>query len=84
MTNYNSLSIEMCCTAGNYMVSSATENVAAQLAADLLKKYGLGINSLKRHYDASRKDCPRGWNNASPYASQAGGDRRWLNFKAKV
>ena len=66
------------------MVSSATENVAAQLAADLLKKYGLGINSLKRHYDASRKDCPRGWNNASPYASQAGGERRWLNFKAKV
>ena len=74
----------MCCTAGNYMVSSQTEEHAAQLAADLLKKYGLGINSLKRHYDASRKDCPRGWNNASPYASQAGGERRWLNFKAKV
>ena len=66
------------------MVSSQTEERAAQLAADLLKKYGLGINSLKRHYDASRKDCPRGWNNASPYASQAGGERRWLNFKAKV
>ena len=66
------------------MVSSQTEEHAAQLAADLLKKYGLGINSLKRHYDASRKDCPRGWNNASPYASQAGGELRWLNFKAKV
>ena len=83
LTNYNSLGIEMA-TSGAYMVSSATENVAAQLAADLLKKYGLGINSLKRHYDASRKDCPRGWNNASPYASQAGGEQRWLNFKAKV
>ena len=83
ITNGNSLGIEMA-TSGAYMVSSATENVAAQLAADLLKKYGLGINSLKRHYDASRKDCPRGWNNASPYASQAGGERRWLNFKAKV
>ena len=83
ITNYNSLGIEMA-TSGAYMVSSATENVAAQLAADLLKKYGLGINSLKRHYDASRKDCPRGWNNASPYASQAGGEQRWLNFKAKV
>ena len=82
-TNGNSLGIEMA-TSGAYMVSSATENVAAQLAADLLKKYGLGINSLKRHYDASRKDCPRGWNNASPYASQAGGEQRWLNFKAKV
>ena len=83
LTNYNSLGIEMA-TSGAYMVSSATENVAAQLAADLLKKYGLGINSLKRHYDASRKDCPRGWNNASPYASQAGGEQRWSNFKAKV
>ena len=83
ITNGNSLGIEMA-TSGAYMVSSATENVAAQLAADLLKKYGLGINSLKRHYDASRKDCPRGWNNASPYASQAGGEQRWLNFKAKV
>ena len=83
ITNYNSLGIEMA-TSGAYMVSSATENVAAQLAADLLKKYGLGINSLKRHYDASRKDCPRGWNNASPYASQAGGEQRWSNFKAKV
>ena len=84
MTNYNSLSIEMCCTAGNYMVSSTTEERAAQLAADLLKKYGLGIDRLRTHYLCSRKDCPRGWNNASPYASQAGGERRWLNFKAKV
>ena len=84
VTNYNSLSIEMCCTAGNYMVSSQTEERAAELAADLLKKYGLGIDRLRTHYLCSRKDCPRGWNNASPYASQAGGERRWLNFKAKV
>ena len=84
VTNYNSLSIEMCCTAGNYMVSSTTEERAAELAADLLKKYGLGIDRLRTHYLCSRKDCPRGWNNASPYASQAGGERRWLNFKAKV
>ena len=84
VTNYNSLSIEMCCTAGNYMVSSQTEERTAELAADLLKKYGLGIDRLRTHYLCSRKDCPRGWNNASPYASQAGGERRWLNFKAKV
>lgn len=83
ISNYNSLGIEMC-TYSAYNVSSATENVAAQLAADLLKKYGLGIDSLKRHYDASRKDCPRGWNNASAYASQMGGDARWNAFKNKV
>lgn len=83
ISNFNSLGIEMC-THSNYAVSQATENVAAQLAADLLKKYGLGIDSLKRHYDASRKDCPRGWNNASAYASQMGGEARWNAFKNKV
>lgn len=83
ISNQNSLGIEMT-TSGNFAVSSATENVAAQLAADLLKKYGLGIDSLKRHYDASRKDCPRGWNNASAYASQMGGEARWNAFKNKV
>lgn len=83
ISNFNSLGIEMT-TYSNYAVSSATENVAAQLAADLLKKYGLGIDSLKRHYDASRKDCPRGWNNASAYASQMGGEARWNAFKNKV
>lgn len=83
ISNFNSLGIEMT-TYSNYAVSQATENVAAQLAADLLKKYGLGIDSLKRHYDASRKDCPRGWNNASAYASQMGGEARWNAFKNKV
>lgn len=83
ISNFNSLGIEMC-TSGAFSVSQATENVAAQLAADLLKKYGLGIDSLKRHYDASRKDCPRGWNNASAYASQMGGEARWNAFKNKV
>ena len=48
MTNYNSLSIEMCCTAGPLKVSTATENLAAELAADLLRKYGLGIDRLVR------------------------------------
>ena len=32
---------------------------AEQLAAHLLKQYGWGTDRLKRHYDASRKHCPR-------------------------
>ena len=32
---------------------------AEQLAAYLLKQYGWGTDRLKRHYDASRKHCPR-------------------------
>ena len=69
----------MCCTAGPLRVSTTTENLTAELAADLLRKYGLGIDRLKRHYDASRKNCPYQWN-----SSVAGGEQRWLNFKAKV
>ena len=32
---------------------------AEQLAAYLLKQYGWETDHLKRHYDASRKHCPR-------------------------
>ena len=50
VTNQNSISIEMCCSGGAYYVSEKTQNNAAELAASLLKKYGLGIDRLKRHY----------------------------------
>lgn len=32
---------------------------AAEFVADLLKKYGWGIDKLKRHYDWTGKICPR-------------------------
>lgn len=32
---------------------------AAEFVADLLKKYGWGIDKLKRHYDWTGKNCPR-------------------------
>lgn len=32
---------------------------AAEFTAELLKKYGFGIDKLKRHYDWTGKNCPR-------------------------
>lgn len=57
ITNRNSINIEIC-------VNPETDYYAAvdkaeQLAAQLLKQYGWGTDRLKRHYDASRKNCPR-------------------------
>lgn len=32
---------------------------AAEFTADLMRSYGFGIDKLKRHYDWTKKDCPR-------------------------
>lgn len=57
ITNRNSINIEICVNPETdyYVAVDKTE----QLAAHLLKQYGWGTDRLKRHYDASRKHCPR-------------------------
>ena len=74
ITNYNSINIEMC-TSGNYNVSEETENNAIDLVKTLMAKYGVSIDRVVRHYDASRKVCPN-WN-GNNWA-------RWSNFKNKL
>lgn len=57
ITNRNSINIEICVNPEtDYYVAV---DKAEQLAAYLLKQYGWGTERLKRHYDASRKHCPR-------------------------
>ncbi len=57
ITNRNSINIEICVNPEtDYYVAVGK---AEQLAAQLLKQYGWGTDHLKRHYDASRKNCPR-------------------------
>lgn len=57
ITNRNSINIEICVNPEtDYYVAV---DKAEQLAAYLLKMYGWGTDRLKRHYDASRKHCPR-------------------------
>lgn len=57
ITNSNSIGIEICVNSdGNY---SKAYNNCVELVKYLMKTTGLGVNSVKRHYDASGKHCPR-------------------------
>lgn len=57
ITNRNSINIEICVNPdSNYY--TAVKN-CQWLCAHLLEQYGWGTDRLKRHYDASRKHCPR-------------------------
>lgn len=57
ITNRNSINIEICVNPETDYYKAVDK--AEQLAASLLKQYGWGTDHLKRHYDASRKHCPR-------------------------
>lgn len=53
----NSINIEICVNPETDYYKAVDK--AEQLAAQLLKQYGWGTDRLKRHYDVSRKNCPR-------------------------
>lgn len=76
ITNTNSINIEMCCqNDSNLTISNQTENNTIELVQYLMSKYGIDINHVVRHYDASGKVCPNwSYNNWS----------RWYNFKNKI
>lgn len=57
ITNRNSINIEICVNPESDYYKAVDK--AEQLAAYLLKQYGWGTDRLKRHYDGSRKHCPR-------------------------
>ena len=57
ITNRNSINIEICVNPETDYYKAVDK--AERLAAQLLKQYGWGTDRLKRHYDASRKNCPR-------------------------
>ncbi|SKA99739.1 SH3 domain-containing protein [Caloramator quimbayensis] len=70
--NFFTIGIEMCVNSdGNW---DKTYQNAVELAANLLKKHGLSINNLYRHYDITGKDCPR----------MLLSDSAWNIFKSKV
>ncbi len=77
ITNYNSISIEMCSVIvdGVYYIPEATQILAAELAADLLDRYGLGEGRLVRHYEASGKRCPE------PFVRD---ENQWKRFRTMV
>lgn len=75
ITNANSIGIEICINAdGDY--SRAVAN-AVDLVAYLMKRFGIDLDHVVRHYDASRKNCPQSMNNAGDWSA-------WNNFKSRV
>ena len=53
--NMKSIAVEIC-ESGNREVTVAN---AIKLVAAMLQKYNWGIDKLRRHYDWSKKNCPR-------------------------
>ncbi|PPB10925.1 peptidoglycan recognition protein family protein [Brevibacillus laterosporus] len=54
--NSSSIGIEICENIDGDIRKA--EELAAQLAADLLKQFNLGIDRVKQHWDWSGKNCP--------------------------
>ena len=77
--NSNSISIEMCCTAGDYKISTKTQQNAAFLCAHLCKMIGITAAQVDtyvlRHYDVTHKNCP---------AQMVSDADEWRTFKIMV
>ncbi len=77
--NANSVGIEMC-TSGNYIVSGATIENAARLAAEVCGLLGITAEDVDtyvlRHYDVTHKSCPAQWTD--------GGEAGFASFKERL
>lgn len=77
--NLNSISIEMCCTAGNYTASDKTITNTEYLCAELYKVLGIAADDVDRyvlrHYDVWDKECP---------AQFVTNPSEWINFLEKA
>lgn len=72
--NRKSIGIEICYSkSGGARYIQAEEN-CVQLVASLLKKYGWGIDRVKKHQDWSGKYCPH----------RILAENRWETFKARI
>lgn len=81
--NTYSISIECCHPDATGKFTDATTASAAELCAYLLKRYGLSVDDLIRHYDVTGKQCPL-WFVPTKYQSESVANARWAGFKALV
>ncbi|MBA1159643.1 peptidoglycan-binding protein [Bacillus licheniformis] len=58
--NTTAIGVEMCVEKNGKIHSETVQN-AAELVADLCKRYGLSTNKIVRHYDVTGKNCPAPW-----------------------
>ena len=75
--NSNSIGVEMCCrqdSKGNWYFEEETVAATVELVKYLMKKYGVKIDNVVRHYDVTGKRCP------APYINSS----KWAAFKNKL
>lgn len=104
ITNRNSISIEICSNRkadttykmpnheGWYFTEESLAN-AVKLAKYLMVRFGISLDRVVRHYDASRKSCPgiMGWNPNAVYDAVSGKltkakntEEAWVAFKKRL
>lgn len=93
--NYNSIGIEMrpykvntkSLKAGDrdWYFQEATIKNTIELVSYLMKKYGIDIDHVIRHYDVTEKWCPRPFigNDINTYYNKPG-NQVWLDFKRRI
>lgn len=75
ITNKNSLAIEMCKVNG--LVTATTEANCMDLVKMKMVEHNIPASRVVRHYDASHKNCPAGFNLDGKWT-------RWITFKARL
>lgn len=73
-TNANSLSVEMCNSAGK--VPRKVRDQTVELVKFLMKKYGVPASHVIRHWDVNGKECPAPWIGAD--------NAEWKAFKKAI
>ena len=73
--NKNSIGIEICMLDKNGGVRQESIDRAAELARYLMKRYGIPIDRVVRHYDVTHKNCP---------APMVQTSALWLAFKQSL
>ena len=76
-TNNNSISVELCDTKrnGKYDFSEKTLENAVELCRDLMRKHGILIENVIRHFDVVGKICP------APFVED---EAAWKKFKERL
>lgn len=76
ITNANSIGIEVVSSGSVY--TKAQQNALRDLVLAIMDDYGVAAKNVVRHYDASRKICPK------PYAGSTAKNKAWDTLHAYI
>lgn len=76
ITNANSIGIEVVSTGGEF--TQAQKDALRKLVPAIMEDYGVPAKNVVRHYDASRKICPKA------YCGSAAKDAKWKELHAYI